>query len=37
MIVSAEIHGLLLDLLEDLRSIKILWQVGVLLSCIGIG
>ena len=37
MTASAEIHGLLLDLWEDLHSIKILWQVGVLLLCIGIG
>ena len=37
MTASAEIHGLLLDLWEDLHSIKILWQVGVLLACIGMG
>ena len=37
MTASAEIHGLLLDLWEDLHSIKILWQVGVLLLCTGIG
>ena len=37
MTASAEIHGLLLDLWEDLHSINILWQVGVLLLCIGIG
>lgn len=37
MTASAEIHGLLLDLWEDLHSVKILWQVGVLLACIGIG
>ena len=37
MTASAEIHSLLIDLWEDLHSIKILWQVGVLLLCIGIG
>ncbi len=37
MTASAEIHGLLLDLWEDLNSVKILWQLGVLLACIGIG
>jgi len=37
MTASADIHGLLLDLWEDLHSINILWQVGVLLLCIGIG
>jgi small-conductance mechanosensitive channel len=37
MTASAEIHGLLLDLWEDLHSIKILWQVGILVLCIAAG
>lgn len=37
MSATAEIHGLLLDLWEDLHSINILWQVGVLVICIAIG
>ena len=34
---SAEIHSLLIDLWQDLQSIKILWQVGVLAACALIG
>ncbi len=37
MSATAEIHGLLIDLWEDLHSIKILWQVGILLLCIAAG
>lgn len=37
MSTSAEFHGILLDLWEDLQSVKILWQVGVLVVCVGIG
>lgn len=37
MSATAELHGLLQDLWEDLHSVNILWQVGVLLLCIGIG
>lgn len=37
MSASAEFHGILLDLWEDLQSVNILWQVGVLVVCIGIG
>jgi len=37
MSATAEIHGLLLDLWEDLHSINILWQVGVLAICVAIG
>ncbi len=34
---SAEIHSLLLDLWQDLQSVKILWQVGVVVACALIG
>jgi small-conductance mechanosensitive channel len=34
---SSEFHGLLLDLWSDLQSVKVLWQVGVLSLCVGIG
>ncbi len=34
---SAEFHGILLDLWEDLQTVKILWQVGVLVVCVAIG
>lgn len=34
---SSEFHGLLLDLWADLQSVKVLWQVGVLSLCVGIG
>lgn len=37
MSTSAEFQALLLNLWGDLRSVKILWQVGVLTICIGIG
>jgi small-conductance mechanosensitive channel len=37
MSATAEIHGLLLDLWEDLHSVNILWQLGVLAICIAIG
>ena len=37
MSATAEIHGLLLDLWEDLHSVNILWQLGVLAFCIAIG
>jgi small-conductance mechanosensitive channel len=37
MNATAEIHGLLLDLWDDLHSTKILWQVGVLVICIATG
>jgi small-conductance mechanosensitive channel len=30
---TAEIHSLLLDLWRDLHSVKILWQLGVLVAC----
>lgn len=34
---ASEFHGLLLDLWADLQSVKVLWQVGVLSLCVGIG
>ncbi len=37
MTASAEFQALLLDLWEDLHSISILWQVGVLIACLAIG
>lgn len=37
MTATAEIHGLLLDLWEDLHSTKILWQLGLLALCIAAG
>ena len=37
MNASTEIHGLLLDLWTDLQSVNILWQVAVLVICMGIG
>lgn len=37
MSASTEFHGLLLDLWEDLQSVNILWQVGVLVACVAIG
>jgi len=37
MSASSEFHGLLLDLWGDLQNVNVLWQVGVLVICIGIG
>lgn len=37
MSATAEIQSLLFDLWDDLHSIKILWQVGVLVICIAAG
>ncbi|HTS53495.1 MAG TPA: mechanosensitive ion channel domain-containing protein [Burkholderiales bacterium] len=33
---TAEIHNLIVDLLADVRSINVLWQVGVLAVCLGL-
>lgn len=37
MSASAEFHALLLDLWADLHSISVVWQVGILVVCLGIG
>jgi small-conductance mechanosensitive channel len=37
MSASTEFHGLLLDLWGDLQNVNVLWQIGVLAICVGIG
>ncbi len=37
MPATAELQGLLLDLWADLHSVKILWQLGVLMVCLAAG